>query len=159
MKSELYEIIPSPKGRLAVMPHPRGHDWLEDEMSSLHAQEVTHLISALTPPEILELGLEGEPQAAAAVGMAFLQFPIEDRGLPASADAFGKLISTLLEALQSDAYVAAHCRGGIGRSSLIIGALLIRMGLPVATALDRISGCRGCPVPDTEEQAEYLKTI
>jgi hypothetical protein len=32
MKAAIYWIAPVPSGRLAIIPRPRGGDWLEDEV-------------------------------------------------------------------------------------------------------------------------------
>ncbi|TXH69619.1 MAG: hypothetical protein E6Q83_09380 [Thiothrix sp.] len=49
-----------------------------------------------------------------------------------------------------------HCRAGIGRTSLIAGAVLILLGLKPEAALKHLSQARGVQVPDTEEQAQWL---
>src|SRR5947209_6977670 len=95
MKAELY-WIPGPwPGRLAIMPRPRGGDWLEDEIRSWLAQGVGAVVSALTAEEITELGLAEEEQLCAANGIAYLAFPIEDRRLPPSSRAVAELIKRL----------------------------------------------------------------
>ena len=48
MKTEIYWIdLPGP-GRLAIMPRPRGDDWLEGEIESLKGVGVQSLVSMLT---------------------------------------------------------------------------------------------------------------
>jgi protein-tyrosine phosphatase len=55
--------------------------------------------------------------------------------------------------------VAIHCRQGIGRSALLAACLLILAGIDSATALKRVSVARGCPVPETPEQREWVTSF
>ena len=52
--------------------------------------------------------------------------------------------------------VAVHCRQGVGRSALLAACLLAATGMDVAAAFARIREARGCPVPDTSEQCEWV---
>jgi protein-tyrosine phosphatase len=114
------------------------------------------VVSLLTPDEVVEFDLEKEAEACQNHGIEFMCFPIPDRGVPASrqeASAFLKRICQFLAAGQS---VAVHCRQGIGRSGLIAGSLLILCGVTPEDAISRISQARGCVVPETAEQQEWL---
>ena len=56
MRPTLYTInYPSP-GCLSTMAKPRGHDWLQDEMQSLHDHGVNVLVSTLPAAEAAEIG-------------------------------------------------------------------------------------------------------
>ena len=87
--------------------------------------------------------------------MIHLPFPIADRGVP-RVGAAGELVAQLRQYLEEDRFVVAHCRAGIGRSSLIAAAVLVREGLSPGEAWRRIEGARGLVVPDTEGQKEWL---
>src|SRR5262249_33930762 len=84
MQAELFWIAGAPAGRLAVLPRPRGGDWLEDEVRSLRGSGVDVLVSLLTREEVGELGLADEAGCCAACGIGFVSFPFPDRGVPAS---------------------------------------------------------------------------
>ena len=43
--------------RVAIVPRPRGGDWLEDEVSQMKRAGVDVLVSMLPPDEATELGL------------------------------------------------------------------------------------------------------
>ena len=49
MNTEIYWIKAAGPGKLAVMPRPRGGDWLEDEIRGLKRFGVDILVSLLTP--------------------------------------------------------------------------------------------------------------
>jgi protein-tyrosine phosphatase len=157
MEAEIYEI-PCPQGRLATMPRPRGNGWLAGEMASLRARGVTDLVSMLTPEEEWALDLTEEPAACAAAGLRFHRHPIPDRGVPDEPE-FGLLLNSLEPILRRGGFVAVHCRGGIGRSSVVAAALLVRLGVTPAEALASISLARGFEIPDTEEQREFILAL
>ncbi|WP_327687291.1 protein-tyrosine phosphatase family protein [Streptomyces sp. NBC_00467] len=154
MRPALFTIdLPGP-GQLSTTARPRGNDWLDDEMIALRNQGVDVLVSALTGPELDELGLADEPRTAAAAGLQFVAIPIPDRTVPDLATILPTL-RRLAGRLHEGAHVATHCRAGIGRSSLLAAALLILNGVDPHTAWSRIERARGFAVPDTAEQREW----
>jgi protein-tyrosine phosphatase len=52
--------------------------------------------------------------------------------------------------------IGAHCCAGIGRSSLLLAAVLCVEGISPEHAFRLISNGRGIAVPDTQEQAEWI---
>jgi hypothetical protein len=68
--------------QLAIIPRPRGQDWLLDNIGFLHWAGVDVVVSALTASENEELGLVEENQCCQSSGVEFLSFPIEDRSVP-----------------------------------------------------------------------------
>src|SRR5256885_568555 len=80
MRTELTWIEGPWPGRLAIMPRPRGGDWLEDEIQSWRQSGVDVIISLLTREEQTELSLADEEELCRANGMEFVSFPIVDRG-------------------------------------------------------------------------------
>jgi protein-tyrosine phosphatase len=157
MRAELFWITGVRKGRLAVLPRPRGGDWLEDEIRSLRASGVDVLVSLLTREEATELDLTDEAACCAAVGIEFFSYPIADRSVPASdTDSLG--IVRMLEAcLTGEKAEAIHCRQGVGRSALVAACVLVLLGEDPNIALARIARARGCPVPDTAEQRAWVQ--
>ena len=114
------------------------------------------LVSALTSAEVQELGLNEEARECAQHGLIFISFPIEDRSLPASPTHFAALVDQLSEYSASGKAVAVHCRAGIGRSSLIAACVLVKKGASPDSAFRAIEESRGCPVPDTPEQRQWV---
>jgi protein-tyrosine phosphatase len=158
MQSRLYLIDGPWAGRLAIMPRPRGGDWLADDVKAWRRAGLDIVVSLLTPPEVSELGLGEEESLCKSEGMHLLSFPIPDRGVPASRKAFLALARRLERALMAGKGVAVHCRQGIGRSALLAACLLVVRGESAEAAFQRISLARECAVPDTAEQKEWLKT-
>lgn len=121
MLAEIYWIKPLPY-RLAIMPRPRGGEWLEDEIRSLRAQGIDVLVSLLTPDEIAELELEHEAPCCASAGIEFLSLPIEDRSVPPDPQAARELIERL----------AVDLRGGKASPSIAARASAARLWWPHA---------------------------
>ena len=143
--------------RLGIMARPRGDEWLDSEMLNLKKQGVALLVSLLENSEIGELGLGDEAAACERAGIEFINFSIPDRGLPGSEVKIADLIKTLAEKIDIGGSVAIHCRMGIGRSSIVAGAVLLQKGFTADKALRQITDARGLKVPDTNEQVEWLR--
>lgn len=144
------------RGRLAILPRPRGGDWLEDEARRWRMAGIDVVVTLLEASEESELDLVGESAAAAAVGLGFRSFPIPDRGVPSSRQAVVDLVAYVSDALQAGRNVGLHCRQGVGRSGLIAAAMLVSAGEGVASALERVTRARGLPVPETEAQRRWV---
>lgn len=56
-------------------------------------------------------------------------FPIRDRGLPPSTDFVRDILDILRDNENRGRISAVHCRGGIGRTGLIVGCWLVERGL------------------------------
>ncbi len=152
--------IPGPwLGRLAIVSRPRGGDWLEDDARTWRDSGFDIIVSLLTINEISELRLEREEKWLHKHGIDFLSFPISDRGVPHSRTDFAQLVTTLETALNAHRKVGVHCRQGIGRSSLVAASLLVSFGEDTESAWECIRNVRGCPVPDTEEQKNWVNTL
>jgi protein-tyrosine phosphatase len=142
--------------QLAIVPRPRGGDWLDDEMSALRQAGVDIVVSMLEGPEARDLGLEREGAAAKSAGLVFINYPIPDRGVP-KLQPFLTFLAALEKDLTNGTRIGVHCRGCIGRSSVVIASLLIRSGIPAEDVWNLIEVARGCPVPDTMEQLEWVQ--
>lgn len=154
MRPSLFTVDLPGAGQLSTMAKPRGMDWLADEMNALNTAGVDILVCALTGPELAELGLETEEQAAATAGLRFVAIPIPDRTVPDLATVLPAL-RLLAQQLREGAHIVTHCRFGIGRASLLAATLLILNGADPDTAWSRLEQARGLAVPDTAEQREW----
>jgi protein-tyrosine phosphatase len=156
MPTKLYWIEGPWPGRLAIMPRPRGGDWLEDEIQSWRRSGVDVVVSLLTREEQTELSLPDEEALCRANGIELVSFPIVDRGIPSSFAAFSDQVTKLAEQLASGKNVAVHCRQGIGRAALVAICLLVSSGIEPEAAMERVGAARGCSVPETPEQRRWI---
>src|SRR3989442_8012453 len=159
MTTELSWIEGPWPGRFAILPRPRGGDWLEDDVCSWRQAGLDVVGSLLTREEIVDLDLTQEAKLCQAHGVQFLSFPIADRGTPTSRWATLDLVRQLEQALTQGKSLAIHCRQGIGRSALIGACLLVSVGVDHETAFRRVSTARRCSVPETAEQREWVKAF
>ena len=156
MRTELYWITTPTAGRLAIMPRPRGGDWLEDEIRSWRSAGVDIVLSLLTAGEVDELNLAQEEALCKAQDIDFFGYPIVDRSVPSSKESALRMLTKLRQRLVERKNIAIHCRQGIGRAALIAIGLLILAGLDPETAIANVGAARGCPVPETPEQKRWI---
>jgi protein-tyrosine phosphatase len=138
------------------MPRPRGGDWLDDEIGSLKTSAVDVVISLLEPEEISELGIGEEAVLCQVHGIAYLSFPIPDRGVPPNRPEALYFVRKVAALLLEEKSVVIHCRQGVGRSALVAACVLALGGLSVDEAFTMVENARCCPVPDTPEQRAWV---
>lgn len=158
MHTKIYWLHPYAHGaKLGIMARPRGDDWLDEEIGNLRKQNVKLLISLLESHEIRELRLEHEESLCSKHGIAYLNFPILDRHVPVTGNKTDDFIKTIQEKLDIGHSTVIHCRMGIGRSSIIAGAIMLKTIRHPKNILIHISNIRGLSVPDTAEQIKWLE--
>lgn len=159
MPIDLYWVNGPWPGKLAIMPRPRGDDWLEDDVRSWHYAGVDAVLSVLTSDEATELRLSGEEAYCRENGLPYCSFEIADRDVPKSTDAFAELLTRVTTHLNEGRNVAIHCRQGLGRAPLVAMGLLVSSGLEPDVAMRRVASARGCPVPETPEQRKWFEAF
>ncbi len=142
--------------RLALMPRPRSGDWLSDEIAGWSRAGIATVVSLLESHEIRELDLMSEKDFCERQGIEFLSFPIRDRETPNSAHETADLVEQITTRLLGGSGVGIHCRAGIGRSGLIAGCVLFKLGVPASEIFPVLTQARGVSVPDTCAQEEWL---
>lgn len=145
------------KGALGMMARPKGNDWLEDEIISLKNNEIDLVVSLLEKQEEISLKIENESFFCKKYDINYINFPIPDRGIPKNTSSFVSLIETINEYLKCNKKVVVHCRMGIGRTSLVAAALLIKNNSKYDNVFNYLSATRTLTVPDTEEQKDWIK--
>jgi len=155
MKTVLWigEANPS---RLAIVLRPRGGDGLQADLEEARGEGIDTLVSLLTSQDNEELGLADEGRIARELGMEFISFPILDRCIPSDLTAFRRLVNGLRDQVRAGRAIGAHCRGCIGRATLILACTMIALGWQADQALRLIEQARGFPVPDTPEQLTWI---
>ena len=154
--NDIFWIRGNPHAPLAIVLRPRGGDWLVDELKRMKQEGIEALVSLLEPYEAVLLDLAEESTLARKIGLQFLSFPIADTHIPPDRDSFRSFVSGLADRLRAGEHVGVHCRGSIGRSTVTAACALIHLGWQPKTALEAIEAARGVPVPDTQEQTEWI---
>lgn len=159
MGTDIYWVSGLRVGGLAIMPRPRGGDWLDSEIQHWHQAQLHTVVSALEPAEVYELDLRQEAPSCIAAGIAFISFPIVDRNVPSSFRSTAQLVQGLMTTLESGHRIGIHCRAGIGRSSLLAACVLTQLGHPVQQAFAMLTQARKVQVPDTPEQIAWVSAF
>ena len=152
----IYTVARELPGTLSTMAAPQGD--VDGILLSLRSQGVDTLVSLLPPDQTAMLQLTDEPYAAYRAGLTFRSLPVPDLGVPDLA-AFARPLSELTGELTAGRHVAVHCWGGVGRSSMIAAALLVIRGSTPEAAWHRIAYARGVPVPETDEQRDWVDAL
>lgn len=154
--NDIFWIQGDPPASLAIVLRPRGGDWLEEELLKMKQEGIQTLVSLLEKHEAAFLDLSDEGRVAKQVGLQFLSFPIPDTQTPSDPAAFQNFAHYLASRLRAGEHIGVHCRGSIGRATLTAACALIHVGWSARSALSAIQVARGCPVPDTQEQEQWI---
>jgi protein-tyrosine phosphatase len=141
---------------LAVVLCPRGGRDLQGELRHLKRAGIETLVSLLSEEQVEMLDLAEEGKLANKLGMQFLHHPIPDHHLPSDPQAFRTFVTNLADRLGAGQRIGVHCWGCIGRATVTTACTLIHLGWQPAAALAAVEAARGCPVPDTEEQKQWI---
>jgi protein-tyrosine phosphatase len=93
-------------------------------------------------------------------GVAHFRVGVEDVTCPARAQVREAL--DMIDAGLENGIVYVHCRGGCGRTGVIVGAYLVRHGQASVRALERVHALTRAlwdkPCPETREQIAMVET-
>lgn len=139
-------------GRLAVVTRPRS----VAHFAALKAAGVDVLVSMMQPDEAANVGLGAAASHCARAGITFMSVPITDHGIPETFELIEAAVATVATHLAAGRGVGAHCYAGLGRSPLMIAAVLIHHGHTDQEAIALVSAARGIDVPEMDSQHAWL---
>ncbi|KAF8433733.1 protein-tyrosine phosphatase-like protein [Boletus edulis BED1] len=97
------------------------------------------------------------------------QFPIQDRSLPESTEFMFSILDVLRDNERRGRVAAVHCRGGIGRTGMVIGCWLVESALAksgeealriIAALWQTVEKCKRYPhSPETGPQCQFVKNF
>ena len=157
--ARLYSVQKLPTGKLSILSHPRGGDWLNDEMKAFSYESVDVMVSLLTPGEVAELALQDEAEVCQGHGIIYRSYPIPDHHVPLWSPQTFALFEELRAYLEQGKHVAVHCWMGLGRSALVAASVLVLSGFTPERACKMLSDARGYQVPETKEQRAWVKAL
>jgi protein-tyrosine phosphatase len=157
MKTEVFWTKEKYPGKIALVPRPRGGEWLEDEAAAWANAGLDAIISMLDQEEIESFELEREGEFCAANGIEFIAFPVTDRSVPDLNQAFLQFVEKLKTLLLDGKNIGIHCRQSIGRAPLLAAVLMTLFGMEPSEAFRQLSSARGVEVPETAEQREWAE--
>ncbi|MCK6681846.1 MAG: ATP-binding cassette domain-containing protein [Thermoanaerobaculia bacterium] len=134
-------VIP---GQLAGMAKPGLLRDLETDLSAIAGAGVS-LVVTLTSET-----LPGE--ALRAAGLSGRHFPIPDMGVPALAPA-ARLCRDIARSMSAGDAVAVHCHAGLGRTGLLLAAVLVWQGQSPAAAIATVRHVNGRYIQNSAQEA------
>lgn len=127
------------------------------DLDAVAAWKAVAILTLIDDDEIEALGIVGFGDEVRARGLAWHHLPIEDFSEPNRR--FEKLWKTtgpeLLGHLRAGRRVHMHCNMGLGRAGTIAARLLVELGLPPQTAIERIRLARPHAI-QTDAQMDYV---
>lgn len=142
-------------GRIALVPRPRGGEWLEDEAKSWANAGLVVIVSMLEAEENDWFDLGREAEFCGENGIEFISCPVTDRSIPKIDENFLQLVEKLKNALLKGKNIGIHCRQSVGRAPLMAAVLMISFGIEPDEAFRQLSNVRGVEVPETDEQRNW----
>lgn len=100
-----------------------------------------------------------EKDFVSKTGLNYLHFPIQDYNIPDDDQKAMEVVDLVAVVLQSGKGVFIHCKGGIGRSSLLACAILLKLGYQPDKATSIVGNGRGKQVPETPVQRQWIDRI
>ena len=120
-----FGICPGHSARLDI-----GVRCLKSDLQAIQDWEPTIIVSLLTKPEFAILGVPDFEKRVRETGIKWQHFPIEDGGVPRvhEMNFFWQMIKSIVKEIITGKKVFIHCRGGIGRSGIVICQSLKQIG-------------------------------
>ena len=156
MQSTIYEVEQIGRGFLAVMAKPATSRSIEYEFVGIAKKRIRKVVSLLEQSEARDVGLDRERELCEINGMEFVSYPITDWGLPSSVTEFAEFTRSMHQQIANGTNTVVHCGAGIGRTGMLAAGILLHCGYEPDDAFRHISQARGAPVPDTDEQRNWI---
>ncbi|TMO57152.1 tyrosine-protein phosphatase [Pseudoalteromonas phenolica] len=117
---------------------------LVDSVTQLKAAGASAIVTLMSDEELEENNASTLGEVCANQDITWFQLPISDDKGPDERffDAWQKQKSALLTLLNTSATVAVHCKGGSGRTGLMIAILLVELGYSKAEAKEKVQAMR-----------------
>ena len=155
MQSKSYEIatLTLASGAIGIAPMPGTQQGFDLDFLVLREWRPRLVISMTQTSEMDDHGAAHLPTMLEQFGIAWLHLPVQDYGVPEGL-AWPEVREQILSVLSDGGRVLVHCRGGCGRSGMLILRLMIATGEAPDAALARLRAVRPCAV-ETEAQLAW----
>lgn len=156
MNLSAYPVSACKKGELHIGPRPT-LDTLEEWASELQSRGIDLVVSLIENTEVIRHQLTDEESILAGKGIRFIHFPVDDFDIPDNNGAFASLTKNLAQELEAGLSLFIHCAGGVGRAGTLSSCLLTNQGFDADEAMQLVSLARGKTVPETDQQADFVR--
>ena len=129
------------------------------DLRAIRAWGATTVVTLIEDHEFRLLRIESLADDVRALGMNWVHLPIVDVSIPDSRFE-GAWVSDgpkLHDRLDAGERILIHCRGGLGRTGLVAGRILVERGCAPKSAIQRIRSVRPNAI-ETSEQEQYVMT-
>ena len=141
---------------LAVLICPAGGRDLYDDLRAIQREGIQTLVSLLEEEQVEMRDLSDEGRLAGMMGMQFIHHPLPDHSVPDDEEDFREFVGGLANRLRVGERIGVHCWASIGRATMTAACALIHLGWDPRAALIAVEKARGCPVPDTGDQEDWI---
>lgn len=162
---QIAEVLLEPnEGRLGLTLCPGKKDssrnWdrdLKEDVRVIRAWGASTVVTLIEDHEFHLLGIENLEQEVRAQGMNWMHLPIIDVGVPDKRfeDSWVLAGAILHQRLDAGDRIVIHCRGGLGRTGLVAGRILVERGCIPQTAIHRVRAVRPHAI-ETAAQERYV---
>ncbi|KZN49760.1 phosphatase domain-containing protein [Pseudoalteromonas luteoviolacea] len=117
---------------------------ITESVTQLKGAGTDAIITLMYDSELLKNNAQSLAQVCKEQNVKWFQFPLPDDDEPNQdfVNAFNNHIEEVFSILESKGTVAVHCKGGSGRTGLVIGLLMKRLGYDHADVLQQIQTLR-----------------
>ncbi|NMP16245.1 dual specificity protein phosphatase family protein [Thalassotalea sp. Y01] len=151
-----YDVMPlTDNGEFIFTPCPGTKaTTLQDAISTLKQAGTEMIISTNYDEELQRLDVADLGEQVTAAGIRWHQLPIKDDAAP-NQDfriAFAAAINDIIAVLANNGTIAVHCKGGSGRTGLVIALIMKQLGYADQTIIRSVQELR----PKALKNAEQL---
>ena len=117
---------------------------LAASVAQLKAAGASAIVTLMPSHELKENGVAELPLICQQHDLAWFHFPVEDDAAPAAefASAWAAHSAAVLQILADGGTIAVHCKGGSGRTGLMVAMLLIHRGEPLPKVIEQVQEIR-----------------
>ncbi len=138
-----------------------GGRWERDLGADLDALRTTWdcdvLVSLIRDEELDQYEVPDLYPQARGRELEVWRFPIRDVSVPDSDAGLLALVARILRTAEGGRTVVIHCIGGLGRTGLVAGCVLVALGHPPGEALDVLHRIRSPHCPETRAQEDIIR--
>ncbi len=158
---KIYPVANLFNGRIALSPHPQGAEKLDSEINFLQRQGYRLVVSMLTPEEQQKHQLTQEKAICESYQISYLNYPIRDEIADSDEEtiAFVQRVKRHIDKLTDKDKILFHCRGGVGRSSIMIALVVASDEWPVDKIFALLTEARGETTPESLVQRLWVKQL
>ncbi len=128
---------------------------LDEDLVSLKDAGVTHIVTLVSPDELIDYGVENLRESYKQAGFENRYLGIKDQGVSSFQQMKG-LVGWMAEAVDEGKSIMIHCVGGLGRSGLAAACYLAARGAGAAEAIAEVRRARSPRAIESEEQRRFV---